>query len=79
LDYEIDQSYLNWAIREPPVLPSDDIRRNFVFDEARYLNAVVSPWFIEIIGELLNSIPIPYKFIGIDPRSNAPFIMLLKF
>ncbi|KAL7074663.1 hypothetical protein ACQ4LE_005973, partial [Meloidogyne hapla] len=45
LDYEIDRDYLNWDIREPPTTPSDEIRKQYVFEESSYLNAVVSPWY----------------------------------
>uniref|UniRef100_A0A914KI95 Uncharacterized protein n=2 Tax=Meloidogyne incognita TaxID=6306 RepID=A0A914KI95_MELIC len=45
LDYEIDKDYLNWDIRESPTTPSDEIRKQFSFEESNYLNAVVSPWY----------------------------------
>ncbi|CAK5036675.1 unnamed protein product [Meloidogyne enterolobii] len=45
LDYEIDKDYLNWNIRESPTTPSDEIRKQFSFEESNYLNSVVSPWY----------------------------------
>jgi len=48
LDYEIDKDYLNWDIRESPTTPSDEIRKQFSFEESNYLNAVVSPWYKNI-------------------------------
>lgn len=44
LDYEIDKSYLRWDIRDPLSVPSDEMRKNFIFDENRYADAVVMPW-----------------------------------
>ena len=45
LDYRLDPSYLSWDIREPPTIPTDEIRKEFQFDESRYTNAVVMPWY----------------------------------
>uniref|UniRef100_A0A914HEZ6 Helicase ATP-binding domain-containing protein n=1 Tax=Globodera rostochiensis TaxID=31243 RepID=A0A914HEZ6_GLORO len=44
-DYELDRSHLRCDIRDHPTMPPEECRRNFSFDESRYADAVVMPWY----------------------------------
>uniref|UniRef100_A0A915D972 Uncharacterized protein n=1 Tax=Ditylenchus dipsaci TaxID=166011 RepID=A0A915D972_9BILA len=44
-EYQLDHKNLSLTIREPPTTPSDEVRQHFKFDEAKFYDAVVMPWY----------------------------------
>ncbi|KAL3124728.1 hypothetical protein niasHT_001565 [Heterodera trifolii] len=44
-DYELDLGHLLGDIRNPPTMPPEECRRYFTFDESRYTDAIVMPWY----------------------------------
>uniref|UniRef100_A0A915D949 Uncharacterized protein n=1 Tax=Ditylenchus dipsaci TaxID=166011 RepID=A0A915D949_9BILA len=45
LDYELDYTCLSPDIRQPPSVPSDQIRQQFQYIERKYIDCVVMPWY----------------------------------
>lgn len=44
-DYVLDYNNLSESIRDPPLVPTDEVRRNFRFNEFNFYDAVVMPWY----------------------------------